>query len=153
MASLHQRIMDAVVAVIGELDLPADADERVHRMKLEDEASLQFPCVLVTLDGCTPSYAPVTTEQDEKTYPVAVIALDRRDRRDQGDLPDWLQSLETQAGALFFQLLAEVPEMWHSEVRSMPAIEARKAAGPGYQQQAGGFWLDCKCITPRAGRV
>lgn len=146
--SIHERLMDSIAALVLAEALDG-LGGRVHRRKLPDKAAVRLPCVLVTLEGSRPKLHPLTTEEDERVLPVGVLLLTRADLRDSGDLPRWLAWLEGLHDALLMQLYEDVEECWHADVEPMDAVDAMRAVGPAYQEQASGLLVLPRVVTTR----
>ena len=142
--------MDAAVSMVEAEGLSkADGPVKVYKKKLPDTADVDFPCVLVTLEGCKEVLQAIETEKDERVLPVQVHLLDRQDLRSQTDLSRWLSFVQSIGEAFLMQLMEDVPEVWHVEVRPMETLMAQEALGPKYMNAASSWLIEARAITPR----
>lgn len=149
--ALHNQALDAVAGVIAALSIGRGTEDRVFKLKTYETAGVITirPCVLVTLDESRDTCEPHSTEDDEHVLPVMVTLLDRKDRKNQDDLPGWLLNRQALKAAFLMQLLPGVSQNWHIDVRPLDVIELEALKGPGLQDAIGSIGLTVRCVTPR----
>jgi hypothetical protein len=141
--------MTAIAALLAAEGLDDIPSERIYVRKLPDTATVQFPCILVTLEGAKPECFPLDTEYDERLLPVSVLLLNRSSRRDDSDLSTWLTWLEDAVNALLMQLYDDVPDCWHADVRPMDSVDQQRIIGPEMGIMASGYVITPRVVTAR----
>lgn len=150
MPSIHERVMDAAAALVVAEGLPGITASRVYTRLTADKAKVTLPCVVVNLEGCRETLAPLDTEFDQRTLPVNVVLLHRADlRSDAETLTRWLSWRESLSDAYLMQIFDDVTEVWHVDVEPLDAVDSQRLVGPEYQGGASGMILKALARTAR----
>ena len=148
--SLHKSVLDAVVAALQAIESPRVPPEQIYlRKTVGDVANVMRPCWIVSLDDARETMDAFSTEDDCRTLPVVATFLDRKDRKNTADIPGWLASRQQVANAFLMQLLPDVLEVWHVDVRPLDVLDMQRVMGPGYEDAQGGFMFLPQAITTR----
>ncbi len=148
--TFHESCLRAAASMAVAAALPDVPAERVYVRLTGDRAKITFPCVIVCLDGVKETWAPLDTESDLLTLPVNLVLGHRLDlRSDDVLLQKWLGWRQLLRVAYLMQLMADVPEVWHVEVKPMETIDSQRLIGPEYAGGAAGLILEPQVVVPR----
>jgi hypothetical protein len=125
-------------------DIPAS---RMYRQVVPDEASIDLPALLVTIEGESISVEPFDSEKDEVVYPVRLWACDRADVRGEPPGDKWTGWQDTIVDAFRGGRLLGVPQVYDVEVRPGLAVDERL---PAYQWMQSLVAVRCKALKARA---
>ena len=147
--SIWHRARLGVATAIASLDLPGL--DRVYVLNVVDEAAIEAPCVIVSLEeGVEEEDADGTTfEMDGVIYPVNVFVVDRGGITEHSRSPQWLGWRRKIARHLRDLVgLTGVPECWDVRVKPMKCLTGA-LKDQAFQWQAGGLVARCYTAEPR----
>lgn len=153
--ALASRCMDALAARISGLTMAGASDTagtasypnaRVYKQVLPQEGLVQYPCVLLTLEGESESQEGTTTNKDDIGYPIQVAVVDRADSLQPTRRKLWLKWRQQVFRAIRNQRLAGVTESLIVKVTPRLVFDPRL---PSYQVVILGFLARCLCRETR----
>lgn len=150
LASVAERVQDAVVARLKLCNLPRIAD-RVFDQVLADPTEFKYPCAAVFLENLSEGEETSTNCTDDIVYPVSVVLLDSGVPATKHDHRPWVQACRQAVGrALRNVHLAGVPESVVVRVQAgMIAQRWMQMEGFPKEAYAGGFTARVTCREPR----
>lgn len=151
----HDKLLDAVVAVITALEIGRGTETRVVKAKTFETAGVVGPirpCVVVSIDDSRETALPFDTENDERVLSVLVSYLDRQDRKQAG-LAEYLAIRQKLTNAFLMQLFSSVVTCWDVDVVHYDVLEVERLKGPAMADHLGSLELRAHVITERVRPV
>jgi hypothetical protein len=147
--SYHEEVLDAATTMATAAAL-SGVGTKVYRRLTGDRAAVTMPCLIVNLEGCKEEWRPLDTEYDVLTLPVNIALAHHADMRATDPmLARWLLWRQNLRVAFLMQLMDDVSEVWHVEVRPLDTLDSQRVIGPEFQGFASAVMLLPEVVVPR----
>lgn len=150
--ALISRCVDALAARLAGLTMTTGSgvsvpNERIYkRIVPEPDATVEFPCILLTHEGNRESQDGTTTGKDDIGYPVNVLVCDRHGADFVTKRKTWMKWRQQVFRALRNQRLAGVTESLIVRMEPLTMFDPKL---PSYQHVILGFVARCVCRETR----
>lgn len=152
--STHEACLDGAFpllqAAVATHVLGPDGILAVYKRQLPATSSMLYPSLLIAMDTQGETVQEYQSDEDEYVYPLAVHIFDRRPADDGSKFWTWL-AWRAGIKSVFRRVrFANVAGNWLIDTRPMTIPEAKRTAGPAYQDSRGGLMLLPRVVVPNA---